>query len=124
MRKHDDGNEHLLLVYNDKLYDVTLYATRNRVWHDPQKLKTVIQAGKPMIFFHNHPPEDGRAAMFPSYEDFGVAGLFSFMVYGENPDLAVEFRVIELVMGSRGRRFRTSRTLPWSIEAHLLAKRT
>ena len=48
-----------------------------------------------MIFFHNHPAEDGTAAMFPSYEDFGVAGLCSFMVYREDPNLAVEFRVVQ-----------------------------
>ena len=75
---------------------MTLYSTRDRVRHDPEKLKAVIKAGKPMIFFHNHPAEDGRAAMFPSYDDFGVAGLFSFMVYRENPSLAVEFRVMQL----------------------------
>ena len=94
-RKHADGNEHLL-VYNGELHDETLYSTRDRVQHDPEKLKAVIKAGKPMIFFHNHPAEDGRAAMFPSYNDFGVAGLFSFMVYRENPSLGVEFRVIQL----------------------------
>ena len=33
--------------------------------------------------------------MFPSYDDFGVAGLFSFMVYRENPSLTVEFRVMQ-----------------------------
>jgi hypothetical protein len=91
---HADGKEHLL-VYNGELHDVTLYSTRDRVRHDPEKLKAVIKAGKPMIFFHNHPPEDGRAAMFPSYQDFGVAGLFSFLVYTENPDLTVGFRVIQ-----------------------------
>jgi hypothetical protein len=94
-KKHADGNEHLL-VYNGKLYDTTLHSTRNMVWHDTEKLKAVIKAGKPMIFFHNHPGEDGQAAMFPSYDDFGVAGLFSFLVYAENPDLAVEFRVMQL----------------------------
>jgi hypothetical protein len=94
-RKHADGREHLL-VYNGELHDETLYSTRDRVRHDPEKLKTVIKAGKPMIFFHNHPVEDGRAAMFPSYNDFGVAGLFSFMVYRENPSLPVEFRVMQL----------------------------
>jgi hypothetical protein len=92
---HADGKEHLL-VYNGGLHDVTLYSTRDRVWHDPEKLKAVIKAGKPMIFFHNHPAEDGSAAMFPSYNDFGVAGLFSFMVYREDPNLAVEFRVMQL----------------------------
>jgi hypothetical protein len=94
-RKHADGREHLL-VYNGELHDETLYSTRDRVRHDPEKLKTVIKAAKPMIFFHNHPAEDGRAAMFPSYSDFGVAGLFSFMVYRENPSLPVEFRVMQL----------------------------
>jgi hypothetical protein len=94
-KKHADGNEHLL-VYNGKLYEATLHSTRNMAWHDTEKLKAVIKAGKPMIFFHNHPGEDGRAAMFPSYDDFGVAGLFSFMVYAENPDLAVEFRVMQI----------------------------
>jgi hypothetical protein len=94
-RKHADGKEHLL-VYNGELHDATLYSTRDRVRHDPEKLKAVIEAGKPMIFFHNHPAEEGRAAMFPSYDDFGVAGLFSFMVYAENPGLAVEFRVMQL----------------------------
>ena len=34
--------------------------------------------------------------MFPSYGDYGVAGLFSFMVYAENPDLPIEFRVMQL----------------------------
>lgn len=94
-RKHADGNEHLL-VYNGELHDVSFNATRATVGHDPEKLIAVIQAGKPMVFFHNHPAEDGRAAMFPSYDDFGVAGLFSFMVYRDNPGLDVEFRVIQL----------------------------
>ena len=94
-RKHADGREHLL-VYNGELHDETLYSTRDRVRHDSEKLKTVVKAGKPMIFFHNHPAEDGRAAMFPSYSDFGVAGLFSFMVCRENPSLPVEFRVMQL----------------------------
>ena len=94
-KQHADGNEHLV-VYNGELHDATLYSTRNKVRHDPEKLEAVIQAGKPMIFFHNHPAEEGRAAMFPSYEDFGVAGLFSFMVYRENPSLPVEFRVMQL----------------------------
>jgi hypothetical protein len=93
-KEHVDGKEHLL-VYNGELHDVTLYSTRDRVRHDPEKLTAVIKAGKPMIFFHNHPAEDGRAAMFPSYQDFGVAGLFSFMVYKENPNLTVGFRVIQ-----------------------------
>lgn len=94
-RKHADGNEHLL-VYNGELHDASLHSTRDTVSHDPEKLKAVIKAGKPMIFFHNHPAEEGRAAMFPSYNDFGVAGLFSFMVYAENPNLPVEFRVMQL----------------------------
>ncbi len=93
-RTHADGKEHLL-VYNGELHDATLYSTRDSVWHDPEKLKAIIKAGKPMIFFHNHPAEDGTAAMFPSYNDFGVAGLFSFMVYREDPSLAVEFRVMQ-----------------------------
>jgi hypothetical protein len=94
-KKHADGNEHLL-IWNGELHDDTLYSTRDRVRHDPEKLKAVIKAGKPMIFFHNHPSENGRAAMYPSYDDFGVAGLFSFMVYRENPSLTVEFRVMQL----------------------------
>ncbi len=94
-RKHADGNEHLL-VYNGELHDVTLSSTKDRVQHDTQKLKEVIQAGKPMIFFHNHPADAGRAAMFPSYDDFGVAGFFSFLVYSQDPGLPVEFRVIQL----------------------------
>ena len=94
-RTHADGNEHLL-IYNGELHDVTLYSTGNRAWHDPQKVTSTIKAGKPLIFFHNHPADGGKAAMFPSYEDFAVAGLFSFMVYKENPSLKVEFRVMQL----------------------------
>jgi hypothetical protein len=94
-RSHADGNEHLL-VYNGELHDVTRESTRNRALHDPARLKAVIDAGKPMVFFHNHPTEGGRAAMFPSYDDFGVAALFSFMVYAANPDLSVDFRVMQL----------------------------
>ena len=94
-RAHADGKERLL-IYNGELYDATLYSTRDSVRHDPEKLKAAIRAGKPMIFFHNHPAEDGRAATFPSYNDFGVAGLLSFMVYRENASLTVEFRVMHL----------------------------
>jgi len=92
--KHADGKEHLL-VYNGELHDATLYSTKDRVQHDPERLKGIIKAGRPMIFFHNHPAEEGRVAMFPSYDDFGVAGLFSFMVYAENPSVTVGFRVIQ-----------------------------
>jgi len=93
-RKHADGKVHLL-VYNGELHDVTLDSTRNTVRHDPEKLKALIAAGRPMIFFHNH-PEDGRAAMFPSHTDFGVAALFSFLVYREQSQLPVEFRVMQI----------------------------
>jgi hypothetical protein len=93
-RTHADGKEHLL-VYNGELHDVSLSSTRDRVRHDPEKLQAVIKAGKPMIFFHNHPADDGRAAMYPSYDDFGVAGLFSSLVYRESPSLPVEFRVLQ-----------------------------
>jgi hypothetical protein len=89
-----DGLEHLI-VFNGDLHDVSLYSTKDRVWHDPEKLNAVIKAGKPMVFFHNHPADGGRAAMFPSYDDFGAAGLFSFMVYAVNPDLPIEFRVVQ-----------------------------
>jgi hypothetical protein len=75
---------------------VTLYSTRDTVRHDPEKLKAVIAAGKPMIFLHNHPAEDGRAAMFPSHDDFGVAALFSSLACTENARLTVEFRVMQL----------------------------
>jgi hypothetical protein len=94
-RKHADGNERLL-VYNGELYDATLYSTRDRVWHDAKKLDAIIKAGKPLIFFHNHPTEGDKAAMFPSYSDFGTAGLFSFLVYRQDSRLAVEFRVVQL----------------------------
>jgi hypothetical protein len=93
-RKHADGEEHLL-VYNGELHDITLRSTGDRVWHDPEKLKAVLLAGRPMVFFHNHPAGPGRAAMFPSYEDFGAAGFFSFMAYAEHPDVPVEFRVVQ-----------------------------
>ena len=93
-REHADGREHLL-VFNGEIHDITLYSTKDRVWHDPEKLKAIIRAGKPLVLFHNHPADGGRAAMFPSYDDFGVAGLFSFMAYVENPHLPIEFRVMQ-----------------------------
>jgi hypothetical protein len=93
-REHADGKEHLL-VYNGKLHDLTLYSTRDTVRHDPEKLRAIIAEERPMIFFHSHPPEDGRAAMFPSHADFGAAALFSSLVYRERPQLPVEFRVTQ-----------------------------
>jgi hypothetical protein len=89
-----NGKERLL-VFNGEIHDITLYPTRDRVSYDPEKLRAVIKAGKPMIFFHNHPAKDGRAAMFPSHDDFGVAGFLSAMVYREDPRLTVEFRVLQ-----------------------------
>jgi hypothetical protein len=94
-RQHSDGNERLL-IYNGELHDVTLHSTRDKVWHDPEKLGAVIRAGKPMVFFHIHPREHGSRAMFPSYDDFGVAALFSFKAYREDPHLSIEFRVMQL----------------------------
>jgi hypothetical protein len=93
-RTHADGKEHLL-VYNGELHDITLCPTKDTVRHDPAKLKALMATGKPMIFFHNHLPEEGTAAMFPSHADFGVAALLSFLVYREHPRLPVEFRVMQ-----------------------------
>jgi hypothetical protein len=93
-RTHADGKEHLL-VYNGELHDATLYSTRDRVWRDPEIITAVVKTGKPMVFFHNHPVDDGRAAMFPSHDDFGVAGLLSSLAYREDPGLTVEFRIVQ-----------------------------
>src|SRR5262249_12241945 len=49
LRQHADGKEHLL-VYNGELHDARLFSTKDRVQHDPEKLKAIIKAGKPMIF--------------------------------------------------------------------------
>lgn len=94
-KANNDGKEHLL-VYNGDLHDITLSSTRDSVKHDPAKLDAVIKAGKPMTFFHNHPAEDGRAAQFPSMDDYGVAGLHSFTVFKQNPNIPVDFRVVQL----------------------------
>jgi len=94
-REHADGREHLL-VYNGELHDVTHSSTRDTVRYDPEKLKSIITAGKPIVFFQNHPPEGGRAAMFPSHSEFRLAALSSFLVYREQPQLAVEFRLMQL----------------------------
>ncbi len=93
-KKHCDGMEHLL-VYNGELHDISLSSTRPTVRYDPDKLNAVIAAAKPLIFFHNHPADQGRAAMFPSQNDFEVAALFLSTVYRENPHLPVEFRVVQ-----------------------------
>jgi hypothetical protein len=93
-RTHADGHEHFL-VYNGELHDLTQDPAKANGRHDPEKLNAFIQAGKPMIFFHNHPSE-GRAAMFPSSAEFGEAGLLSFIVYRKDPNLAVEFRIMHL----------------------------
>lgn len=94
-RRNADGRQHFL-AYNGALHDATLRSTTNDVRPDPEKLKAIVRTGQPVIFFHNHPDEDGRAAMFPSDEDFEVAGLVSSMTYAEDPGLAVEFRVVQL----------------------------
>lgn len=68
--------------------------------------------------------------MFPSHEDFGAAGLFSFMVYAKNRELPVEFRVVQpgkevlsYRTDSGDQPLRTSRGLHWNIERRLLSKR-
>lgn len=94
-KKNSDGKEHLL-VYNSTLHDITLSSTRGSVSHDPEKLAKIIKEGKPMVFFHNHPAEDGTAAMYPSPDDYGVAGLYAFQIYRENPKIDVEFRVMQV----------------------------
>jgi hypothetical protein len=94
-KQHCDGKEHLL-VYNGELHDVSLSSTQNTVRHDPEKLRSIIGAAKPLIFFHNHPANQGRIAMFPSQDDFGAAVLFSSMAYRQNPQLSVAFRVVQL----------------------------
>jgi hypothetical protein len=93
-RLHADGKQHFL-VYNGALHEATLWSTRDEVQADPEALNAIISAGRPMIFFHNH-PEDGRAAMFPSDEDFEVAALVSSTTYAQDPSRAVEFRIVQL----------------------------
>ena len=91
-RRIDDGKEHLL-VYNGEIHDISIHSAVNTVGHDLEKLAEVIKAGKSMIFFHNHPFTDSRA-MFPSYNDFGVAALFEYLVRRENPHLDLEYRLM------------------------------
>jgi len=87
-----DGKEHLL-VYNGEIHDISTNSAMDRVGHDLKKLSKIIKAGKPIIFFHNH-PSDGTRSMFPSFDDFGVASIFESLVLSENPRLPVEFRVM------------------------------
>src|SRR5262249_43069573 len=94
-RQHADGRQHFL-VYNGALHDVTLSSTSNNVRSDPEKLKAIVRDGQPMICLHNHPDDEGRAAMFPSGDDFEVAGLVSFMTYAHDPGLLVQFRIVQL----------------------------
>ena len=91
-RRIADGKEHLL-VYNGEIHDISVHSAVSAVGHDLEKLAEVIKAGKPMIFFHNHPFTDSRA-MFPSSKDFGVAALFEYLVRRENPDLHLEYRLM------------------------------
>ncbi len=85
-RKVADGKEHLL-IYNGEIHDVS--AVRD----DPEKLSKIINAGRPVVFFHNH-PWDGTRSMFPGFDDFGAAAILESLVLRENPDLPVEFRVM------------------------------
>lgn len=101
-KTHADGKEHLI-VFNGDLHDITLASTAGSVKHDPAKLNDVIKEGKPMIFFHNHPADGGMPAQFPSLEDFGVAGLYSSIVYRENPSIPVEFRVMQIGKDNDGK---------------------
>ena len=94
-RLHADGTQHFL-AYNGALHDATLWSTRNDVRPDPDTLKAIIGTGQPLIFVHNHPEDDGRAAMFPSEADFDVAALVSSMTYTQDPSRAVEFRIVQL----------------------------
>jgi hypothetical protein len=91
-RRIGDGKEHLL-VYNGEIHDISVHSAVSTVGHDLEKLGEVIKAGKPMIFFHNHPCTDSRA-MFPSSKDFGVAALFEYLARRENPDLKLEYRLM------------------------------
>jgi hypothetical protein len=95
-RRHADGPPHFL-VYNGELHDATLRpAGTDATRYDPGVLEAFIAAGKPLIFFHNHPAEGGRAAMFPGGDDFGAAVLLSVAAYAYDPALAVDFRIVRL----------------------------
>jgi hypothetical protein len=100
-RAHADGNEHFL-VYNGELHDETASSTRNSAKYDPARITALIKAGKPMIFFHNHPSEAAEAAMFPSHDDFAVAAFLSSMIYREAPRQAIDFRVLQLGQADSG----------------------
>ena len=94
-RLHADGRERVL-VYNGELHDVALRVAKGDVGHESERMDAIVNARKPMIVFHNHPADDGRAAMFPSSDDFGVAALMSFMAYAEDPSLHIDFRIVQL----------------------------
>jgi hypothetical protein len=94
-RTHADGQEHFL-ADNGDLHDETVSSTRNSARYDPERLAVLVKAGRPIVFFHNHPPEAAEAGMFPSHDDFAVAAFLSFLVYAKNPGLTVDFRVVQV----------------------------
>jgi hypothetical protein len=94
-RSHGGGGERFV-VYNGELHDVTVRTGNGDVGHDSERVNAIVRARRPMVVFHNHGAEGDRATMFPSGDDFGVAALMSFMAFAEDPNLHVDFRIVQL----------------------------
>jgi hypothetical protein len=91
-KSNKDGNEHLL-VWDGQMHDISLVGTPTRVTHDPTKLTDLTKSGRPLVFFHNH-PDDYAINMFPSGPDYAAAAYFTSIIWKENPQTRLEFRVM------------------------------
>lgn len=96
-RSITDGLEHIVL-WNGAVHDVSVNAMWGSVEFDPEKVAMVIDAGKPIIYYHSHPAgfdEDGiRYPPTPSNLDFAALAWFSYLTWKENPALPISHRIV------------------------------
>ncbi len=95
-----DGKEHLLIYDGAELHDVTRVSDAIGVQDfNVRAFDDMVARSTSIVIFHNHPLSD-VAKMYPSPIDFGGVPAFLFDAFTVNPNIRVEFRLIQIGSGA------------------------
>lgn len=92
-----DGKEHLLVLCDNVVHDVSRISAIDTVEEDPEKFSAAISACKTVVVFHDHPSgRNGNGDPYmplPSWMDFGISIRFSYEIWKMNVKTPISFRI-------------------------------
>ena len=94
-----DGKEHLLVLCDNVVHDVSRFSTSDTVQKDLKKFSKAISECKTVVLFHNHPyghNDNGDPYIpLPSWMDFGISIRFSYEIWKVSIKTTISHRVFQ-----------------------------